>query len=91
MDGRTGDEPTPEELGKVVLGLAQRIHRNELQEVDWATVKGLLGHLQTHSQRVERYGAAGLLSPELASLIPQPPSDEENQAPDLTADQTATG
>ena len=62
MDGRTGDEPTPEELGKVVLGLAQRIHRNELQEVDWATVKGLLGHLQTHSQRVERYGAAGLLS-----------------------------
>ena len=93
MDGRTGDEPTPEELGKVVIGLAQRIHRNELQEVDWPTVKGLLGHLQTHSQRVERYGAANLLSPELASLIPQPPSEpnDSKQAQSTPSDQAVTG
>lgn len=58
MDGRDGADATPEDLGRVVVSLAQRIRRNELQ------VAGDLkpfAHLMSHGDRVALFGPERLL------------------------------
>ena len=58
MDGGSGDRPTNEHLGRVLLGIAKRIRKNEL-----AVQQNLqeLAFLQTHEERVIRYGAENLV------------------------------
>ena len=58
MDGGRGDKPTNENLGRVLLGIANRIRQNEL--VAQAEF-GELARLQTHQERVEHYGAGNLV------------------------------
>jgi hypothetical protein len=58
MDGRSGEEPTQEDLGRVVLGLAHRIQKNEMQLQ--ADLSGLAS-LQSHEERVYRYGPENLI------------------------------
>ena len=58
MDGGQGDKPTDESLGRVLMGLAKRIEHNELAGVEDLTD---LASLQTHAQRVERYGPENLI------------------------------
>ena len=53
MDGRNGNDPTPEQLGRVVLGIAQRIRRNELLEVDWKSVKQVQRQCQKQKMQKE--------------------------------------
>ena len=58
MDGGCGDKPTDEHLGRVLLGIAKRIRTNELslqQDLEE------LVQLQTHEERVLRYGAENLV------------------------------
>jgi hypothetical protein len=58
MDGGCGDKPTDEQLGRVLLGIAKRIRKNELslqQNLDE------LVHLQTHEERILKYGAENLV------------------------------
>lgn len=58
MDGRDGEAPTPEDLGRVLVTLAKRIRANEQRQ---------LGSLQpfsalmSHEQRVAAYGPQQLL------------------------------
>jgi hypothetical protein len=58
MDGRDGADATPEDLGRVVMSLAQRIRRNEL------ALGGDLqpfAHLMSHADRVAVFGPERLL------------------------------
>jgi hypothetical protein len=58
MDGGCGDKPTDEHLGRVLMGIAKRIRKNELslqQDLD------ALVQLQTHEERVLKYGAENLV------------------------------
>ena len=58
MDGRQGQEPTQEDVGRVVIGLAKRIQTNEMKlETDLSS----LVSLQSHDERVYRYGPENLL------------------------------
>ena len=58
MDGRQGEQPTREDLGRVVLGIAKRIQQNEMNmNADLAS----LTRLQSHDERVFRYGPENLL------------------------------
>jgi len=57
MDGRTGAEPTPESLGRVLVGLAARLRKNELSE--GAPVHSV-ARLLTHAERVRLYGPESL-------------------------------
>tara|TARA_B110000037_G_scaffold181971_1_gene209394 strand:- start:370 stop:858 length:489 start_codon:yes stop_codon:yes gene_type:complete len=58
MDGRQGQEDTREDIGRVVMGLAKRIQRNEMKlEADLLS----LSSLQSHNERVNRYGPENLL------------------------------
>ena len=58
MDGRQGQEPTQEDMGRVVMGLARRIQKNEMKlDADLAS----LSSLQSHDERVYRYGPENLL------------------------------
>jgi len=50
MNGGRGDTVTEESLGRVLLGLAPVLARNE------AKLPGLLGGLQSHARRLEVYG-----------------------------------
>lgn len=53
MDGRDGDAPTDEALGRAVVNLSRRIHRNELRvEEELRQAAGMM----THGDRVARYG-----------------------------------
>jgi hypothetical protein len=53
MDGGQGDQPTPEGLGRALVGVANRIRRNEvIGEDDLKSVSRML----THTERVELYG-----------------------------------
>ncbi len=55
MDGRDGDAPTDEDLGRAVVNLSRRIHRNELAvEAELRQAAGMM----THGDRVARYGGA---------------------------------
>jgi len=58
MDGGQGDKRTNEALGRVLFGIAKRIHHNELEtqaELDD------IARLQTHDERVGRYGPENLV------------------------------
>jgi len=58
MDGRQGEEPTQEDVGRVVMGIAKRIQSNEISlEADLSS----LASLQSHDERVYRYGPENLL------------------------------
>ena len=58
MDGRQGQEDTREDVGRVVMGLSKRIQRNEMKlEGDLLS----LASLESHDERVERYGPENLL------------------------------
>lgn len=58
MDGRQGEEPTQEDVGRVVMGLAKRIEKNEIKlEANLSS----LTSLQSHDERVYRYGPENLL------------------------------
>jgi hypothetical protein len=57
MDGGQGEKPTDERLGRVLLGLADRVRKNELESN--AELKDL-GRLLPHGQRVALYGAETL-------------------------------
>lgn len=58
MDGRQGQEDTREDVGRVVMGLAKRIQRNEMRlEADLRS----LVSLESHDERVNRYGPENLL------------------------------
>jgi hypothetical protein len=53
MDGGSGSFRTDEKLGRVILGLAERIRRNETRpEGDLSPV----ARMMTHDERVEAYG-----------------------------------
>lgn len=57
MDGGQGDRQTPENLGRVLLGLAEVIRGNELRmdgDIDQ------LAKLQPHAERVDAYGPESL-------------------------------
>lgn len=57
MDGGQGEQPTPEGLGRALMGVASRVRRNELVgETDLKSVSRML----THAERVERYGPESL-------------------------------
>jgi hypothetical protein len=57
MDGGQGDAPTPEGLGRALMGVASRVRRNELVgETDLKSVSRML----THAERVELYGPESL-------------------------------
>jgi len=58
MDGRDGVDATPEDLGRVVVSLAKRIRRNELQH---AGDLRAFSHLMSHTDRVSLYGPERLL------------------------------
>jgi len=58
MDGRDGEDATPEDMGRVVLSLARRIRQNEVK------VAGDLRpfvHLMSHDDRVALFGPERLL------------------------------
>ncbi|MFT5679167.1 MAG: hypothetical protein ACI8RZ_000071 [Myxococcota bacterium] len=58
MDGGQGDQPTEESLGRALRSLASRIRRNELDSgVDLAE----LARMQSHEERVARYGPESLV------------------------------
>jgi hypothetical protein len=57
MDGGDGDRPTDETLGRLVVGLAQHIARNELAA---AGDDPVLSALLPHSERLIRHGTQGL-------------------------------
>jgi len=57
MDGGSGSFQTDEKLGRVVLGLAERIRRNEtLPDGDLKPI----ARMMTHDDRVESYGPESL-------------------------------
>lgn len=57
MDGGQGDQRTPEDLGRVLLGLAQVIRGNELRgDADLRQ----LATLESHAERVDAYGPESL-------------------------------
>jgi hypothetical protein len=58
MDGRHGDAPTDEGLGRALIGLAGRVHRNELST---SADLGDVARLLPHRDRVSLYGAASLV------------------------------
>ena len=58
MDGRAGSDPTPEDLGRVVKGLARRIRQNELAHA--GDLKPF-AHLMSHTDRLALYGPERLL------------------------------
>jgi hypothetical protein len=65
MDGRNADAPTPEDLGRALMGLARRVQRNELGlESELADA----GWMMSHAERVEAYGPAALLGVDDAAL-----------------------
>lgn len=58
MDGGSGSFRTDEKLGRVVLGLAERVRRNEVRP------DGNLGpvaRMMTHAERVDAYGPENLV------------------------------
>ena len=57
MDGGDGDKATNESLGRMLMDLAQRMHRNELDE--FADLKPL-SYMLKHDQRVDAYGPENL-------------------------------
>lgn len=58
MDGAQGDRPTEEGLGRALQSLSSRIRRNELASgVDLSE----LARMQSHEERVERYGPESLV------------------------------
>ena len=58
MDGGSGSFRTDEKLGRVVLGLAERMRRNELNPSgDLAPV----ARMMTHDQRVDAFGPESLV------------------------------
>ncbi|MEL6349631.1 MAG: twin-arginine translocation signal domain-containing protein [Myxococcota bacterium] len=58
MDGGQGDRPTEEDLGRVLVSLANRLREHEL---DSALNLLELATLETHGQRVTRYGPETLV------------------------------
>ena len=58
MDGGQGDRPTDEAFGRVLLGIAKRIRHNELESQESFDE---LARLETHSERVGRYGPENLV------------------------------
>ncbi len=57
MDGGRGDRRTPEGLGRALLGVADRIRKNEM--VDGADLDSV-ARMLPHEQRVELFGAETL-------------------------------
>jgi len=57
MDGGNGDKATNESLGRMLMDLAKRMHRNELAE--FADLRPL-SHMLKHDQRMEAYGPENL-------------------------------
>lgn len=58
MDGGQGDQPTEESLGRALRSLASRIRRNEL---DSGVNLSELARMQSHEERVARYGPESLV------------------------------
>ena len=58
MDGRDGAADTPEDLGRVVMSLAQRIRRNEVR---FSGDLQPFAHLLSHQDRVALFGPQRLL------------------------------
>lgn len=57
MDGGQGDQPTPEGLGRALLGVAARIRHNEMSgQTDLESISRML----THAERVALYGPESL-------------------------------
>jgi hypothetical protein len=59
MDGGNGDKRTQENLGRVIMGIAKRISKNELGSVDAATIDAM-SRMLTHEERMALYGPENL-------------------------------
>lgn len=57
MDGRDGDQPTNERLGRVIMDIASRIRKNETS--DTADLR-TLSRMMPHNARIDAYGPENL-------------------------------
>ncbi len=60
MDGGNGDKRTQENLGRIIIGIAQRVAKNELGVVDADTIDAM-SRMLTHEERMALYGPENLI------------------------------
>ena len=60
MDGGNGDKRTQENLGRIIVGIAQRVSKNELGVVDADTIDAM-SRMLTHEERMALYGPENLI------------------------------
>ena len=60
MDGGDGDKRTQENLGRIILGIAKRVSKNELGAVDAGTIDAM-SRMLTHEERMALYGPENLI------------------------------
>ena len=60
MDGGDGDKRTQENLGRIIVGIAQRVSKNELGAVDADTIDAM-SRMLTHEERMALYGPENLI------------------------------
>ena len=60
MDGGDGDKRTQENLGRIIVGIAKRVSKNELGAVDAGTIDAM-SRMLTHEERMALFGPENLI------------------------------
>ena len=60
MDGGDGDKRTQENLGRVIMGIAKRVSKNELEALDDEAMDAM-SRMLTHEERMALFGPENLI------------------------------